>query len=101
MENLINIGISTDVINEMIVNNGETKIFKLDSQSDNVYKIILVLKELNIFDDIINSLLIYNTDIFLIDYDTFISKLKEYDLEELSERINNNFDSVIDIFLND
>ena len=99
MLGLLEIGIKEDIINEMIEYNGITKVTNLNEKFDNVQKIIITFKELMFTEDTINSLLIYLIDLFFIDYDKILLKIKEYDPSELSEIINNNYEEAYKLFM--
>ena len=101
MNNLLKIGISENLIDRMIDFNGAVKVTKLDKKAANAFKIIATLKEIHITPSILESLLIYTIDLFFLDFDVFTSKIKENDILELSETINNDFESVNDIFLSE
>ena len=99
MLDLIEIGISENIIDEMINYNGVTKVGLLNAEYKNTYKIISALEEIRIDDTTINLLLINMIDLFFIDYDKFINILKNNDIKDISERINIDFTEAYDIFL--
>ena len=75
MDNLIKIGISEDTINTINANYGIYTLEDLNDSYLNVYKIINTFKELKINDEVITELLENSVNIFLMDYDTVLSKL--------------------------
>lgn len=101
MDNLLKIGISQDTIDNMINANGVFNVDELDANYNNTNRILTILKQLRIGQETIDLLLVNYIDLFLMDYNKFISKLRYADLSEVSFSINNNLDAVEDIFLND
>lgn len=91
MNNLIKIGISEDTINTINANYGIYTLEDLNDSYLNVYKIINTFKELKINDEVITELLENSVNIFLMDYDIVLSKLKDKDLKIVADRINSNF----------
>ena len=99
-DNLLKLGISQDTIDKMIDNYNVSIVSELEMEYENVFKILNALKMLRIND--IDELLINKKDLFLMDYDKFMSKLKGKDLKEVSELINASGGFAIDdIFFND
>lgn len=101
MDSLLEIGIDEKTIDKMIENHGVRKIAYLNRDYKGVYRIIDVFKQLLISEDNINSLLIEMPDLFSMDYDKFISKLRDKDLREISRVLNENYEEAFDLFLND
>jgi len=101
MNNLIEIGIDKETIDEMIENHGVRKIAYLNKEYKGVYRILDIFKQLLISEDNINSLLIEMPDIFSMDYNKFISKIRDKDLKEISRIINEDYEEAYDMFLKD
>ena len=101
MENLLKIGISQETIDNMLEVNTIFDVDDLNVNFNNTNRILSVLKQLKIREETINILLINYIDLFLMDYNKFLLKIKNCDLHELSENINNDAEVVKDIFLND
>lgn len=101
MNNLLNIGISQNTIDEMIKVNGINLVADLNDNYLSTYNIIDGLRQLFISEENIESLLIYGINLFFMDYNLFINKIKGQDLSNISERINADYNEAIDIFLND
>lgn len=89
MEFLLSYGINEDVINEIIKNNDETFIENFISEQE------MVITNLDYFRSIgikrINDLLINRTDLFLIPNKLLKSKLDKFNLNVLSELIDEDF----------
>ena len=85
-DNLIKIGISEDTIKELQKKYDESFIEKLDLHYEDAFKIINALKAIKIEE--IDRLIIGDIYFFFMDYDEFISKLRNKDLKEVSNRIN-------------
>lgn len=98
MENLLKIGLSQNIIDSMIEVNGIFDVEELNENINNTNKILSVLKQLRIEKDIIDILLVHHMSLFLMKYDTFLLKIKDCNLREVSQRINEDVDSVDDIF---
>lgn len=96
MDNLKEIGISEKTITDMIEVNGVSVVDDLDTNYENAYKIIMLLKKLNIKK--IDSLLVERIDLFFKDYQNFIDTLKDKNLIEISNYINEDLSNVDDIF---
>lgn len=101
MDNLLRIGISQDQIDDMIEINGIFDVERLDVDYSNTYRIISTLEQLKVRKDVINVLLKHYIRLFLMDYNKFISKLRYADLGDVSAKINDDAESVNDIFLAD
>lgn len=101
MDNLLKIGISQDTINNMIETSGINNVEELDVNYDNTNKILTALKQLKIRKETIDILLINYIDLFLMNYNKFLLKIRNCDLKELSFDINNDAGVVEEIFLND
>ena len=101
MDNLLKIGISQEQIEDMVEINGIFDVERLDVDYTNTYKIISTLEQLKVRKETINMLLKNYIKLFLMDYNKFISKLRYADLKEVSTRINDDIDSVNEIFLSD
>ena len=99
-DNLLKMGISQDTIDKMIDNYNISIISELEMEYENVFKILNALRMIRINN--IDELLINKKDLFLMDYDKFMSKLKGKDLKEVSELINSSGGFAIDdIFFSD
>lgn len=89
MEFLLSYGINEDVINEIIKNNDETFIENF------IFEQEMVITNLDYFRSIgikrINDLLINRTDLFLIPNKLLKSKLDKFNLNVLSELIDEDF----------
>jgi hypothetical protein len=100
MENLLKIGISQNTIDNMIESNSIFKVDELNFNYNNTNRILTTLKQLKISEEAIEVLLVQYIDLFKMDYNRFISKLRYADLNEVSFSINNDVSAVEDIFLN-
>ena len=98
MDNLLRIGLTQDLIDDMIEINSIYDVERLDADYTNTYKIINTLKQLKIREDLINLLLKNYIKLFLMDYNKFISKLRYANLQEISIKINDDISSVDEIF---
>ena len=101
MNNLLNIGINQNTIDEMIKINGINLVADLNDNYLSAYNIVDGLRQLFISEENIESLLIYGINLFFMDYNSFINKIKGHDLKNISERINADYNEAIEIFLND
>lgn len=98
MDNLLKIGIEQETIDKMIEVNDIFLVEELDEKHLNTLKIINTLRELKIDKENIDLMLINYIDIFLMDYDSFVNKLKDVDLNDFSNMINNDLEAAYDIF---
>ena len=98
MDNLLRIGLTQDLIDDMIEINSIYDVERLDADYTNTYKIINTLKQLKIREDLINLLLKNYIKLFLMDYNKFISKLRYANLQEISIKINDDISSIDEIF---
>lgn len=99
MKNLLKIGLSSEIIEEMIENNGIYLVTDLNDNYLDAYKIINTLEQIKISKDTINLLLINLIQLFFMDYNKFLEKLRDKDLTDISDRINSDFEEAYDIFL--
>ena len=99
MNNLLKIGLNQNLIDQMININGIYLVSDLNEKNVNAFKIINTLEQIGISKDNIDLLLIYMIKLFFIDYDEFIAKIKDKDLNEISDIINNNYEEAYDIFM--
>ena len=100
MNNLLKIGISQDTIDEMIKFNGINVVADLNKNYLSSYNIIDGLRQLFVSEESIESLLVYVVDLFFMDYNSFINKIKGQDLREISDRLNTDYNEAFEIFLN-
>lgn len=98
MDNLLKIGIEQETIDKMIEVNDIFLVEELDEKHLDTLKIINTLRELKIDKENIDLMLINYIDIFLMDYDSFVNKLKDVDLNNFSNMINNDLEAAYDIF---
>ena len=101
MNNLLKIGISQDTIDKMIEINGISLVADLNKNYLIAYNIIDGLRQLFISEENIESLLIYVINLFFMDYNKFINKIKGEDLGYISSRINEDYNEAFNIFLNE
>ena len=101
MDNLLKIGIDQNTIDNMIDFNGIYDVEELNINYENTFRILEVLKKIKITNENINLMLQKCIDIFLMDYNKFIAKLRYADLSEVSARINMDIYESKNIFLND
>ena len=101
MDNLLKIGIDQNTIDNMIDFNGIYDVEELNINYENTFRILEVLKKIKITNENINLMLQKCIDIFLMDYNKFIAKLRYADLSEVSTRINMDIYESKNIFLND
>lgn len=101
MNNLLKIGISQDTIDKMIEINGINLVADLNKNYLIAYNIIDGLRQLFISEENIESLLIYVINLFFMDYNKFINKIKGEDLGYISSRINEDYNEAFNIFLNE
>lgn len=101
MDNLLKIGIDQNTIDNMIDFNGIYDVEDLNINYENTFRILEVFKKLKITKENINLMLQECIDIFLMDYNKFIAKLRYTDLGEASARINMDINEAKNIFLND
>ena len=98
MNNLLKVGIKQNVIDDMIENNSTSSVIALDNSYDNVFKIFNTLKILKVKDSIIDNLLINRIDLFFMDYEKFLEKVKKYNQNEIAYLLDADITNVEDIF---
>ena len=89
--------INDNIINNIKNNNSESTLFDLSCNKDNCIKLINYMKNIGIMN--IDELLIYEIDIFFIDYDKLLNKITNYNINEIVRLINTDYNNV-DILYN-
>ena len=86
---LKNVGISNDVLVEMIKNNDETAIFDLSCNPKDSVEIMRNIGVTNI-----DELLIYRIDIFFLTFEQFIKRLSKFNIPALVNHINDDYANI-------
>ena len=89
---LKNVGISNDVLVEMIKNNDETAIFDLSCNDEDAIEIIKYMRNIGVTN--INELLIYRIDIFFLTFEQFIKRLSKFNIPALVNHINDDYANI-------
>lgn len=90
MNFLKEIGIDDNTIEKIIEQNGAAVITNLEANYDNASKIYKILKKINI--NCIDELLIYEIDLFFIDYDILIKNINNLpNLRQFVDSVNDDF----------
>lgn len=96
MTNFLNKYFDDASINEINTMLGKTILYNLSCNQENVINIIEYLKSIGIVN--IKELIIYKTDIFLNTKDKIEKLFNRFNLNELVNIINNNYDEIDKIF---
>lgn len=89
---LKNVGISNDVLVEMIKNNYETAIFDLSCNPKDSVEIIKYMRNIGVTN--IDELLIYRIDIFFLTFEQFIKRLSKFNIPALVNHINDDYANI-------
>ena len=94
MKYLINLGIKEKTLDKILKQNGDAIELSIECNKENITNIILFLKQIGIQN--IDSLLIYEIDIFLTNFEIIKSKLIQCDKETINA-INEDFTFIEEI----
>lgn len=89
---LKNVGISNDVLVEMIKNNDETAIFDLSCNEEDAINIIKYMRNIGITN--IDELLIYRIDIFFLTFEQFVKRLSKFNIPALVNLISEDYTNI-------
>ncbi len=98
MSELVKIGIKQETIDKLLAAYGETPVDLLEINMENTYKIYNFLVMLGIKD--IDNILLSRIDLFSMDYNEFISKIENRNMNDLRDLINRDPSSIEKIFFN-
>lgn len=89
-------GISEEVINTMYEMNEDSVLYNLSCIQDDCLKIIEYLKELGIKN--IDELLLYELNIFYLEYDEIVKKFSKFNIPVFVNLINNDYVVIENIY---
>ena len=89
---LKNVGISDEVITEIIKNNSNSTVDNLVINSDNCLKVITYLREIGIRN--IEELLIYRIDLFIQRFSRVKERIEKVNISELVKLVNDDCFSI-------
>ena len=89
-------GISEEVINTMYEMNEDNVLYNLSCIQDDCLKIIEYLKELGIQN--IDELLLYELNIFYLEYDEIVKKISKFNIPVFVNLINNDYVVIENIY---
>ncbi len=85
-------GIDDISINNIKNNNSESTLFDLSCNKDNCINLINYMKNIGIMN--IEELLTYEIDIFFVDYNKLLSKISNYNINEIVRLINSDYNNI-------
>ncbi len=89
---LKNVGISDDILIEMLKNNNEAAIFDLSCNEEDAINIIKYMRNIGITN--IDELLIYRIDIFFLTFEQFVKRLSKFNIPALVNHINDDYANI-------
>lgn len=92
MDFLIDNGISKDVIVEIEDYNDDSLVYNFICNEANAVKVLEYFKSIGI--EVINRLLIYKLEVFLIDYKSIVKAFNNYDVSVLVQLINDDINAI-------
>lgn len=98
MNELLKLGFTEKEIDNLIKDYDENRVYSLILNFENTKKIFNTLKSMHVSD--VKNLVFCRIDLFTMNYDEFVLKLKNSNITNIGERINDDVDVIEDIFFN-